>query len=59
MEQPHTERARVDDALRRLDDYVDAAYMAGLPFARIIHGKGTGALRKAVNERVKARLGSA
>ena len=41
---------RVDAALSRLDQYVDAAYTAGLPFARIIHGKGTGALRKAVRD---------
>ncbi len=44
---------RVEEALRRLDDYVDAAYLSGLPFARIIHGKGTGALRKAIQERVR------
>jgi DNA mismatch repair protein MutS2 len=44
---------RVDEALRRLDDYVDAAYLTGLPFARIIHGKGTGALRKAVMDRLR------
>jgi DNA mismatch repair protein MutS2 len=42
----------VDEALKRLETYIDAAYMSGLPFARIIHGKGTGALRKAVQERV-------
>lgn len=45
---------RVETALERLHDYVDAAYTAGLPFARIIHGKGTGALRKAVREMVDA-----
>lgn len=45
--------ARVEDALRRLDEYVDAAYLSGLPFARIIHGKGTGALRRAIQERVR------
>jgi DNA mismatch repair protein MutS2 len=45
---------RVDEALKRLETYIDAAYMAGLPFARIIHGKGTGALRKAVRERVES-----
>ncbi len=42
--------ARIEDALPRLEDYLDAAYMAGLPFVRIIHGKGTGALRKAVQD---------
>jgi DNA mismatch repair protein MutS2 len=41
---------RVDDALDQLDRYLDAAYMAGLPFVRIIHGKGTGKLRQAVRE---------
>jgi len=44
---------RVETALERVDWYVDAAYNAGLPFARIIHGKGTGALRKAVREFVE------
>lgn len=41
---------RVESAIEKLENYVDAAYTAGLPFARIIHGKGTGALRKAVRE---------
>ena len=41
---------RADDALDQLDRYLDAAYMAGLPFVRIIHGKGTGKLRQAVRE---------
>ena len=44
---------RVEGAIERLENYVDAAYTAGLPFARIIHGKGTGALRKAVREHVE------
>jgi len=43
---------RVEDALAKLDTYIDAAYLSGIPFGRIIHGKGTGALRKAVQERV-------
>ncbi len=43
---------RVEEALKRLETYLDAAYTSGLPFARIIHGKGTGALKKAVRERV-------
>lgn len=45
--------ARVEEALIRLDNYIDAAYLAGLPFARVIHGKGTGALRKAVQDRLQ------
>jgi DNA mismatch repair protein MutS2 len=44
---------RVEEALEKLEEYIDAAYLTGLPFARIIHGKGTGALRKAVVERVR------
>lgn len=44
--------ARVEDALHRLDEYIDAAYLSGIPFGRIIHGKGTGALRRAVQDRV-------
>ncbi len=43
---------RVEEALERLDNYIDAAYLSGIPFGRIIHGKGTGALRRAVQDRV-------
>jgi len=39
-----------DDACLMLDKYIDDAKMAGLNEIRIIHGKGTGALRKAVTE---------
>ncbi|NOZ72164.1 MAG: endonuclease MutS2, partial [Chloroflexi bacterium] len=41
---------RVDEALEKLDDYIDAAYLAELPWVRIIHGKGTGALRQVVRD---------
>lgn len=44
---------RVDAALPRLDKYLDDAYAAGLQSARIIHGKGTGALKNAVWEFLK------
>ena len=44
---------RVDAALPRLDKYLDDAYAAGLESTRIIHGKGTGQLRKAVWEFLK------
>ena len=43
----------VDDMLIELDRYLDTAYLAGLPFVRIIHGKGTGALRQAVREELR------
>jgi DNA mismatch repair protein MutS2 len=41
---------RAEDALEELGRYLDASYLAGLPFVRIIHGKGTGKLRQAVRE---------
>jgi DNA mismatch repair protein MutS2 len=41
---------RVDEALDRLDRYIDNAFLAGLPYVRIIHGKGTGKLREAVRK---------
>jgi DNA mismatch repair protein MutS2 len=39
---------RADDALDALDGYMERAYLAGLPWVRIIHGKGTGKLRDVV-----------
>jgi DNA mismatch repair protein MutS2 len=41
---------RVDEALDILERYLDSAYLAGLPWVRIIHGKGTGKLRLAVRD---------
>jgi DNA mismatch repair protein MutS2 len=42
-----------EDALAKLDDYLDKAYLAGMPFVRIIHGKGTGKLRQEVRAALK------
>lgn len=41
---------RVDDGLDRLERYLNQAWAARLPFIRIIHGRGTGAMRSAVRE---------
>lgn len=43
----------VDEALAQLDKYLDDASLAHLPSVRIVHGKGTGALRKAVHNHLK------
>jgi DNA mismatch repair protein MutS2 len=42
-----------EDALAKLEDYLDKAYLSGMPFVRIIHGKGTGKLRQEVRAALK------
>ncbi|MCJ7514312.1 MAG: Smr/MutS family protein, partial [Anaerolineales bacterium] len=42
-----------DEALDELERRLDAAYLAGVPFLRIIHGKGTGKLRQAVRQALR------
>jgi DNA mismatch repair protein MutS2 len=43
----------VDEAIGHLDKYLDDAYLAHVPSVRIVHGKGTGALRNAVQQQLK------
>ncbi len=43
----------VEEALHLTDKYLDEALLAGLPWVRLIHGKGTGALRSAITDYVK------
>ena len=42
-----------EDALDKMERYLEQAYLSGLPWVRIIHGKGTGKLRQAVRETLK------
>ena len=39
----------VDEAIAELDKYLDDAYLAHIPSVRVVHGKGTGALRKGIH----------
>jgi DNA mismatch repair protein MutS2 len=48
---------RVEAALQRLDSFLDDALLGNVPWVRIIHGKGTGRLRTAVQEALKAHSG--
>ena len=43
----------VDEAMSELDKYLDDAYLSRLPKVRIVHGKGSGALRAAVHQKLK------
>lgn len=42
-----------DEAVAALDKYLDDAYLSHLPSVRVVHGKGTGALRSAVHSHLK------
>ena len=46
----HLRRLTLDEALPKLDEYLDDAFMAGILSVRVIHGKGTGTLRQAIRE---------
>ena len=43
----------VDEAIAKLDKYLDDAYLSHLTSVRVVHGKGTGALRSAVQNHLK------
>jgi len=49
----HLRRLTVDEALLKLDRYLNDAFLAGLTTVRVIHGKGTGTLRQAIREELK------
>ena len=43
----------VDEALPVMEKYLDDAYLAHLPSVRVVHGRGTGALKNAVHKRLR------
>ncbi|SHH68005.1 DNA mismatch repair protein MutS2 [Butyrivibrio fibrisolvens DSM 3071] len=42
-----------DDAIHEMEQYLDQAYMSHLPSVRVVHGKGAGILRQAVQQRLR------
>ena len=42
-----------EEALHELDQYLDQAFLAHLPWVRIIHGKGSGVLRQVIREELR------
>jgi DNA mismatch repair protein MutS2 len=46
----HLRGMRVEAAVEKLERYLDAAYAAGLPYVRVVHGKGTGTLRQVARQ---------
>jgi len=45
-------RLTIDEALPKLDQYLNDAFVAGLYQVRVVHGKGTGTLRQVVREQL-------
>ena len=43
----------VEEGIMELDSFIDSALLSGITLLTVIHGKGTGVLRKAVQERLK------
>ncbi len=43
----------VDEAIDALDKYLDSAYLSSVSIVRVVHGKGTGTLRKGIHEYLK------
>ena len=52
MNELHLRRLTIDEALLKLDRYLNDAFMAGLYQVRVVHGKGTGTLRRVVREQL-------
>ncbi len=52
IDEVHLRHLTVDEALLKLDKYLNDAFMAGLYQVRVIHGKGTGTLRQVIREQL-------
>jgi len=52
IDEVHLRHLTVDEALLKLDKYLHDAFVAGLHQVRVVHGKGTGTLRRVVRERL-------
>jgi len=52
IDEIHLRHLTVDEALLKLDQYLDDAFITGLYQVRVVHGKGTGTLRQAVREQL-------
>jgi DNA mismatch repair protein MutS2 len=48
----HLRQSTLENALIQLDKFINGAFMAGLNRVKIIHGKGSGTLRRAVQEQL-------
>ncbi len=46
----------VEEAVEKLDKYLDSAYLVGMPFAYVIHGKGSGALKEAITDYLRKKV---
>jgi DNA mismatch repair protein MutS2 len=44
-----------EEAIEKMDKYLDSAYLVGLPFVYIVHGKGTGTLRDSIIEHLRGK----
>ena len=52
IDEVHLRHLSVDEALLKLDQYLNDAFMTGLYQIRVIHGKGTGTLRQVAREQL-------
>jgi len=52
IDEIHLRHLTVDEALLKLDQYLNDAFMAGLYRVRVVHGKGAGTLRQIVREQL-------